>query len=205
MAEENGQKPAIPPNQTLYIRNINEKVKPDELRKDLFLLFSTHGELLEINIKKSHKMRGQAFVVFKELSQAADAMHALQRFPFMGRELDIHFARTSSDILGKRRAEPKAPPREKAKKAERQEPVQPVVTNVLKVVDLPKEVTAGMLEELFKQYPGYNRGTLLAEKALAFIEYLNEEQATMALRGLKGFQLMPGRTLQVDYAPVECT
>ena len=147
-------------------------------------------------------MRGQAFIIFKELSQATEAMHALQNFLFMGRELSIHFAKSTSNILGKRRTGPKPEEKEEVKIKKKEEPIQASVTNVLKVVELPKEITTELLERLFKQYPGYVRGTLIAEKSMAFIEFDSDEEATVALQGLKGFQLMPGHILQVDYAPI---
>ena len=34
------------PKPTLYINNLNEKLKPEELKHSLFHLFSLHGEIL---------------------------------------------------------------------------------------------------------------------------------------------------------------
>ena len=129
-------------------------------------------------------MRGQAFVTFKEITQSTDAIHALQKFPFMGKNLDIHFAKTTTGITGKRRGELKSQTKEEAKGKEKKlEIPQPGVTNILKVVDLPKETTSAMLETLFKQYPGYRRGTLLPDNAWAFIKNDTDDQATVALKG----------------------
>lgn len=38
--------------------------------------------ILDILAKKSLKMRGQAFVVFKEIASATNALRAMQGFPF---------------------------------------------------------------------------------------------------------------------------
>ena len=49
------------PGNTLYIRNINEKVKADELRTTLYHLASVYGEVIDINFckyKSITKMRG---------------------------------------------------------------------------------------------------------------------------------------------------
>jgi RNA recognition motif-containing protein len=74
----------LTPNQTLYINNLNEKIKSDgniylnlELKQNLFQLFSQYGEILEIHSRKSFKMKGQAFVVYKDLNSATNAKHAL--------------------------------------------------------------------------------------------------------------------------------
>ena len=63
----------ILPNSTLYVNNLNEKVKVNELKIDLFHLFSEFGDVLEINARKSLKMKGQAFIVFKDVTSATNA------------------------------------------------------------------------------------------------------------------------------------
>lgn len=46
------------PSQTLYLNRLNEKVPIDELRDALHVLFSQHGEVLTVVVKKNIKMRG---------------------------------------------------------------------------------------------------------------------------------------------------
>lgn len=53
-----------------------------ELKKSLYAIFSQFGVILDILAKKSLKMRGQAFVVFKEIASATNALRAMQGFPF---------------------------------------------------------------------------------------------------------------------------
>ena len=62
------QKNIILQNETLYINHLNEKIKTDLLRENLYYLFSQYGDVLEINMRKSKKMRGQAFVVYKDIN-----------------------------------------------------------------------------------------------------------------------------------------
>ena len=99
-----------PPNQTLYINNLNEKVKKEgevlpqpslvamtvfpslhltflppprtELKKSLYAIFSQFGPILDIVAMKTLKMRGQAFVVFQDISSATNALRSMQGFPF---------------------------------------------------------------------------------------------------------------------------
>lgn len=66
------------PNNTIYINNLNEKVKKDELKKSLYAIFSQFGTILDIIALKTLKMRGQAFVAFKEISSASDALRSMQ-------------------------------------------------------------------------------------------------------------------------------
>ena len=58
-----------------------------ELKKSLYAIFSQFGVILDILAKKSLKMRGQAFVVFKEIASATNALRAMQGFPFYDRPM----------------------------------------------------------------------------------------------------------------------
>jgi U2 small nuclear ribonucleoprotein B'' len=49
----------IRPSHTIYINNLNEKVKKDELKKSLYAIFSQFGQILDIVALKTLKMRGQ--------------------------------------------------------------------------------------------------------------------------------------------------
>ena len=53
-----------------------------DLKKSLYAIFSQFGEILDIIALKTLKMRGQAFVVFKEISSATNALRSMQGFPF---------------------------------------------------------------------------------------------------------------------------
>lgn len=47
------------PHPTLYINNINEKIKKDALKKLLYMLFSQYGKVRQIIACKGLKLRGQ--------------------------------------------------------------------------------------------------------------------------------------------------
>ena len=57
----------VRPNHTIYINNLNEKIKKDDLKKSLYAIFTQFGQILDIVALKTLKMRGQAFVIFKEI------------------------------------------------------------------------------------------------------------------------------------------
>ncbi|KAM6996553.1 U1 small nuclear ribonucleoprotein A isoform 2-T2 [Passerculus sandwichensis] len=46
-------------------------------------------------------MRGQAFVIFKEMSSATNALRSMQGFPFYDKPMRIQYAKTDSDIIAK--------------------------------------------------------------------------------------------------------
>ena len=50
-----------PPQNTVYVSNINDKLKKAELMKNLYHIFSQQGNILEIHVKSSFKFRGQVY------------------------------------------------------------------------------------------------------------------------------------------------
>ncbi|CAG8802964.1 45246_t:CDS:2 [Gigaspora margarita] len=92
---------SILPNQTLYIRNLNEKINKDELKRSLYALFSAYGRILDIVALKTIKMRGQAFIVFKEIQSATAAMRGLNGFNFYDVPMQIEYAKGKSDAVAK--------------------------------------------------------------------------------------------------------
>ena len=95
------QKNIILQNETLYVNHLNEKLKTDLLRENLYYLFSQYGDVLEINIRKSKKMRGQAFIVYKDINDATRAKVSLNNFLFLGSRINIDYAKSKSDIIVK--------------------------------------------------------------------------------------------------------
>ncbi|RKO83410.1 hypothetical protein BDK51DRAFT_20045, partial [Blyttiomyces helicus] len=101
----------IPPNQTLYVHNINDQIKKTELRRSLYCLFTQHGRVVDVVALKTAKMRGQAFIVFREIAAATAAMRALQGFPFYDSPLKIAYAKSKSNAIKLREGAYSAPRR----------------------------------------------------------------------------------------------
>lgn len=53
-----------------------------ELKKSLYAIFSQFGQILDILVSRIMKMKGQAFVIFKEVNSASNALRSMQGFPF---------------------------------------------------------------------------------------------------------------------------
>jgi hypothetical protein len=77
----------VQPNQSLYIQNLPEKLQKPDLKRSLYMLFSTFGPVLDVTAVKSSKMRGQAHVLFRDIHAATQAMRACQGMEFFGREM----------------------------------------------------------------------------------------------------------------------
>lgn len=96
-----GDAPTVPPNMTLYINNLNEKINLNELKKSLRAVFSQYGNILEVLAFKTLKHKGQAWVVFEDVSKASEALKQMQGFPFYDKPMRIQYAKTKSDIIAK--------------------------------------------------------------------------------------------------------
>jgi U2 small nuclear ribonucleoprotein B'' len=90
---------SIPPNKTLYVNHLNEKIQKEELRKALYYLFSQYGRVVDVVALKTMKMRGQAFIVYREITEATKAMRSLQGFPLFDKPIKIDYAKTRSNKL----------------------------------------------------------------------------------------------------------
>eukprot|EP00602_Paraphysomonas_sp_CaronLab_P007676 CAMPEP_0185024830 /NCGR_PEP_ID=MMETSP1103-20130426/8024_1 /TAXON_ID=36769 /ORGANISM="Paraphysomonas bandaiensis, Strain Caron Lab Isolate" /LENGTH=217 /DNA_ID=CAMNT_0027557895 /DNA_START=69 /DNA_END=722 /DNA_ORIENTATION=+ len=212
----------VAPSQTLYINNINEKIKKNVLKRMLYALFSQYGKVIEIVACKGIKLRGQAWVVYQEITSATTALRRLQGFNFYDKPLRIAFAKQKSDIVAKKdgtfqprqkrqREEPTpmevgdndAPKSAPAVQAAPKQP-KPVVNNVphriLFAQNLPEECNDQMLTMLFQQYPGFQEVRMApGNKGIAFIEFQDVVQAGIALQQLNGFQLTTTDTLHLTY------
>lgn len=89
------KRPRLEVQQTLYVRNLNDKTSRSVLKQTLYLLFSTYGEVFDINMK----MRGQAHVVLESEDAAARARRALQLVPLFGKKLVIEFAKNKTKSI----------------------------------------------------------------------------------------------------------
>ena len=52
------------------------------MKKALYAIFSQFGPIVDIIALKTLKMRGQAFVVFRDIPSATNALRSMQGFPF---------------------------------------------------------------------------------------------------------------------------
>ncbi|KAJ3341566.1 hypothetical protein HDU83_006539 [Entophlyctis luteolus] len=219
--------PPTEPNHTLYVRNLNEKVALKTIFTGLEAIFSGFGEILQIRAKKNIKLRGQAFVTFKQVESATRALNEVQGFPLFSLPLDIQYARDRNYIFSeadgtleehkKRRAIAQA---EKAKEPKKARPEVPTLgatgwfpggapmpaeflppNSILFIENLPAETSDDKLAELFQQVPGFKEVRLVPGKSdIAFVEYDTEAQATLAKQQFHLFRILPEREMRVTYA-----
>ncbi|RMY45909.1 hypothetical protein D0865_09618 [Hortaea werneckii] len=86
-----------PPNATVYVRNLDERIKIPFLIETLRRLFAEYGNIVDVIAKKSIKRKGQAFVVYDSVDSAQEAIDELQGFDVFGQQMHLDFAKTRSD------------------------------------------------------------------------------------------------------------
>lgn len=179
--------------------------------------------MVDIVALKTMPMRGQAFVVFKELAAATNALRQLQGFPFYNKPMRIQYAKTDSEIISKMKGTygDKEKKREKKKKAAQEAaanqnkrlaqmpvaihtPVQ-VPDNppnhILFLSNLPEETNEMMLSMLFNQFPGFKEVRLVPGKHdISFVEFESETQAGVAKDALQGFRITATCAMRISYA-----
>ena len=75
------------PIQTLYVNNLNDKLPKEQLKEELYLLFSQFGSILDVVALKTERMKGQAWISFVTVQNATDALNTLQGFEFFGKPM----------------------------------------------------------------------------------------------------------------------
>ncbi|CDK25522.1 unnamed protein product [Kuraishia capsulata CBS 1993] len=91
--------PAQDPNWTLYVKNLNDKLHLKMMKEQLYVMFSTFGDVVAIEYRPKQNMRGQAFVSFGSIEDASLALKGLQGDLFFGKPLSIEFARQTSKAI----------------------------------------------------------------------------------------------------------
>ncbi|KAK8858915.1 hypothetical protein IAR55_003146 [Kwoniella newhampshirensis] len=99
---EDGEK--VPENacETLYLQNLNEKVRIPIIKETLANLFKPYRPLLPIVAHRNVRMRGQAFVSFPDVESANTALKDVAEFPLYGKAIQVSFARGRSDVIVKK-------------------------------------------------------------------------------------------------------
>uniref|UniRef100_A0A671MB23 Serine/arginine-rich splicing factor 10 n=1 Tax=Sinocyclocheilus anshuiensis TaxID=1608454 RepID=A0A671MB23_9TELE len=83
-----------PPNTSLFIRNISDDSRPEDLRRE----FGRYGPIVDVYVPVdfySRRPRGFAYVqypfMFEDVRDAEDALHNLDRKWICGRQIEIQF------------------------------------------------------------------------------------------------------------------
>jgi len=206
------------PRETVYANNLNEKISKDELKKSLYAVFSQFGPIIDIVALKNFKMRGQAFIVFRDISSATQAVRQMQGFPFYDKPMRLDYAKGKSDASAKldgtyqakdksERAAKRKADREERKGTKAKAPVQPAAVRKPaedddEIPSAPVEPTAAAPKEPAAKPPAAPAAPAVAlPNQILFIENLpdqvNEMMLSMLFQQFPGFKevrLVPGKS-----------
>lgn len=240
------------PNSTVYVSNLYEKLKKEgaiqhckqgtrqlskirtanlatcaaELKQCLYAVFSQFGKILDVICMKTYRLRGQAWVVFSDVTSATNALTSMQGFPFFDKPMRLQYAHSESDATAKFHGRtPNKPLRTAndttargARKLQENAgtAVGPSSTvqasgkaaiggeppnKILFVQNLPAATNDQMLGMLFQQFPGFREVRMVeARPGIAFVEFENDMQASVAMTGLQSFKITPTNAMNVSYA-----
>ncbi|PVU85236.1 hypothetical protein BB560_007105 [Smittium megazygosporum] len=206
--------PCTVPNQTLYINNLNEKIKIPDLKLALETIFKTYGKIIEIRANASLYRKGQAYVTFENQEDATKALKEAQGFVLFSKPLMIQYARFDSyatilhenkDLEGykvqfKQDREKKL--KELAASSRGAVPARAVPSfnyvnvggsvvevnmpnKILFLQQIPAGVPKDELESEFSKYLGFVEvRTVPGKPSIAFVEYSSESSATVAKAAL---------------------
>ncbi|GMP48976.1 hypothetical protein CsSME_00016134 [Camellia sinensis var. sinensis] len=183
------------------MQNLNEKLKKEELKRSLYALFSQYGRIFNIVALKIAKLRGQAWVVFSEVPVASNAVRQTQNSPFYDKPMysnqcSGYNIQKLSDCVAK--ADGTFVARDGEKK---QDEKATIPKKILFIQNLPHETTSMMLPALFQQYPGFREVRMIeAKPGIAFVEFEDDVQSSVAMQALQGFKITPQNPMAVTYA-----
>ena len=213
------------PNNTLYFKNIDWKIKKPLLRRALYSLCTRHGKVLDVVCLRRNGLRGQAWVVMDSVQAATACFQAEQGFNFFGKDMVIEYARDKTKAVPSNISKPTEDASQQAEEADEAEApkakklktdednndaseVEPATATAaaptappskyLLATDLPSDCNQMMLSMLFRQYPGLVE-VRMPREGMAFIEFEAQASATLALEALQGFQLTADDKLKLDY------
>jgi len=199
----------VAPRETIYINNVNEKVSKDELKKNLYAVFTQFGPILDVVAIKTHKLRGQAWIVFRDQAAATQAVRQMQGFPFYDKPMRITYAKTKSDASAKlegtyqpkdkverqakRKAEREAA-KEAAAKPKAAKPAAPPPGQPAAVPEAPKSAAPEIPAPSAVSQPNMPNQILFVEN---LPEAVNEMMLSMLFQQFPGFKevrLVPGKS-----------
>lgn len=219
--------PQLPPNETIYIRNLNEKTSITALKRELSNLFSKYG-CKEVIAHKNIRMRGQAFVLFDSATEAETAMRDLQGYPLQEKSMLLQFAKAKSDRTVQKNAPDTYKEHKKARLDQKiaRGPLKAVKSangvkkvtkkgtgtkgpstaadgnpphKILFVQNLPEDITVDIMQAIFGRFTGFREVRMVpGRKGISFVEYNDDDAAILAKEGTAGMTLS-GQQLKVTY------
>lgn len=177
----------IAPSQTLFVRNLSDKVPIEDLKRNLYYLFSSVAPVVEIHARKG-KSRGQAWVSFPNVEFAEIVMKQFNNFLFLGKELQIEYAKHESKSLEEFYNSYSTKPQEEEEKNEEPE------STAVKLWGFPPKISMQVPKLLVSKLPGFREIQQLDDGFL--ITFETTENAKECREKYNEYQFPGGHTLR---------
>ena len=216
----------LQPIETLYVRNLNERIRIEKLKDELSVIFRKFGPCTVIAMKGIRR-KGQAWIVFDSVESSERALQALQGQTLHGKQMEISFSCNDSHetlirkgLQVKRKvSEPSDDPEVKRGRAlpavdnffSAAEPVarptdktsagtRPYIppNRVLLVENLPEKIGISEIESLFNVYAGFVEVRSIPGRKMAFVEFTDDHRSQVPLNKLNGFEFRDGSRISIS-------
>jgi len=180
---------------TLYIKNLNERINKKRLRDELLRLCEPFGPVVSVHSSRGIKKRGQAFVAFKNQTDAMAALDGLSSREIFSKPMQVALAKTNSDSLktpeeidAGQRARNLQKSREATPTSENG-PVRDIKSfgdphSVLLLQNIPDVISLDDLNRICGEFAGFKEARMFAVRHVGFVEFESVDSATQAVGDL---------------------
>ncbi|CDK29972.1 unnamed protein product [Kuraishia capsulata CBS 1993] len=205
------------PRDTVYIRNLNEKVSRTKLVAEIRSKFGKFGNVTHVYVSQRNLgLKGQAWVSFEQVDSATAALYSLNTEYLFDKPMDIYYAKGDSYELQKKslgdaefqkvldaKKTSNSVKRQKLEsgtrtgKADGEGKTKPrFIDNkepnkTLLVQGIPKDLAEEKLESTFSAFGGFVELKLVRIRDVAFVEFSKESDAVQCRQSL-------GQIFEVD-------
>lgn len=107
---------------TIYINNINERVKLPRLKTTLIKQFGHYGKIIQVTAHHNFRMKGQAFITYSSAEAASKAIKEMNGKKIYKKHIRVAMAQLESDLYYKEiKGDEKSIEERKLKKQQRSE------------------------------------------------------------------------------------
>jgi RNA recognition motif-containing protein len=179
---------------TLFIRNVPNNIPINDLRRELYYLFSSIAPVVEIQARKG-KSRGKAWVSFptKELAQVVQRQ--FDGFFFLGNKISIEFAKRQSKSLDDyfKMYKIRNTNKEKKEETKEKEPEEKIEPNCVKLTGFPPKINVKIIEIMCKKLTGFGQVQKCGDAFIAAFD--SAENAKACAEQLNNYSFSGGHTI----------
>ncbi|ODV86536.1 hypothetical protein CANARDRAFT_196752, partial [[Candida] arabinofermentans NRRL YB-2248] len=86
-------------NYTIYIKNLNDNIPSRTMKENLYILFSTYADVIQVRYINKKNLRGQAWIVLSSKDEAKLAMRHCKGVSLFGKIPILEYSSNKSHII----------------------------------------------------------------------------------------------------------